>query len=493
MKRFLLFSTLVLCAAITHAQFEEDFSPEPVGWTLSNGAQFGTVSNNGVVITPSGGGGNPGVIGTPAVTKTSNTFKVCLDFAAYKPNLNSTTTLNCITYMDVLFVKSTVTTSNGAQDPANIIARLNNYELPTSTGNFCFTFTFPVEVTDPTFKVFLSFHAPCNQDAKYVIDNVNISGVDDVCSGNSCPPSASNDQFTRINPSELSFAGVLYGSNLNYPVQAGYAVDAGGTDNDQNDTHDHLRWEAVTQPVNGSVVVFNDGTFSVTRNNASITQLTFTYRICDDGADNNFALTTDNLCDEATVTINFPAGSSLPASFSNYGASRNGSTVTVKWTTTFESNNKGFEIQRSIGNAGAFQTVGFVATKAANGNSTTPVNYEYKEQNAENALTWYRLVQVDLDGTRKIYSAKAVRGLENNDKILLYPNPSTTGQVNVLFGSSAEREILVSDAGGKIVKRMAGYKSDNLTLSGLQPGMYVLQVTDAVSNKRSIEKIIVTK
>ena len=228
----------------------------------------------------------------------------------------------------------------------------------------------------------MSFHADCNQSGiKYLVDNVSISGIDEVCASVSCLPTAIDDDFIRANPAELSFNGVLYGSNLNYPAPpAGYVADLTGTDNDANDDYNHLRWSLVSGPSNGTVVINQNGTFTVTRNSLLVTQLSFAYQMCDDGPDNNFATTADNLCATATVTAHFSVGATMPVSLINYSATRNGSNVLLKWTTTYESNNKGFELQRSVGN-GDYETIAFIATKANQGNSFVLLNYEYSDNN----------------------------------------------------------------------------------------------------------------
>jgi hypothetical protein len=493
MKRFLLISVLSFAVTALQAQIEEDFTPLPTGWVLSQGASFNTLNGNNLIVTPGVGGNNPARIGTPPVNKTSNTVEVCLEVTAYNSNLNSQQPFPCNTYMDVLFVRSSVTDPKDADKPQNLYARVDNHLLPTTGGKTCFQFTFPAGVNDPDFKVFLNFHAGCNQGGiKYVIDNISISGVDDVCAGG-CSPTALNDDFIRANVNETSFTAALFGSNLNFPAPpAGYAIDATGTDGDPNDTYTHLQWSVITQPVNGNVVINADGTATITRNDNKVAQLTFTYRLCDDGNDNNFATTADNLCDDATVTVTFPTASTLPVSIINFSGERSGSNVTVKWTTTFENNNKGFEIQRSIG-GGDYKTVGFVNSKGVDGSSQVSMSYEYKESNSTTAFSFYRLLQLDKDGRYKVYTSRLVRGMEQEEKMILFPNPSNNGNVSVSFGSNVEREIVISDMGGKIVQRWNSYKDDNLAITGLRSGMYMIMVTEKDTNKRTVEKIVITK
>lgn len=491
MKRFLLFILFVAVTAIAQAQLEEDFNPEPIGWILDKGAKFENLNGNAIVLTSGAGNNVPSIIGTPLVNKTSNTVKVCIDISAYTPNLDEQIPFPCNpTYMDVLFVNSSVDDYNDAKDTNNVIARLNNYVLAQNGGSNCFTFTFPAAVTATDFKVVLSFHGDCGTGGfKYVIDNVSISGVALICDGSNCPPVALDDVFNRGNGTETTFDGALYGSNLDYP--GGFIVDAGGTDNDQNDEYADLEWSLTSpQPVNGNVTVNSNGTFTITRTSTAVTQLTFTYRLMDNGPDNDITTLGDNMFNDATVTINWPVGGTLPVSLVNFRGDRNGSYVTLQWTTNFESNNTGFEIQRSTG-GGVYETIGFVATKAADGNSSMPLNYQFKEANTAKGNTWYRIVQVDKDGARTVTAAKGVRGLEEISKVTVYPNPATSGNMNVLFGSSALRDILITDLNGRVVKQWNSYRDDNMVIGGLHTGVYMLIITNKTTSERLAQKIVV--
>jgi hypothetical protein len=365
----------------------------------------------------------------------------------------------------------------------------------SNTGTQCFTFTFPSDVQAADFKVFLAFHDPCGTGGyRLVIDSISISGVDEVCgNGGNCAPSASDDGFLRGDNTELSFNAVFYGSNIDYPAPAsGVAFDPVGTDNDQNDTYAHLQWSIVAQPLNGSVTANPDGTFTITRLSTAVTELTFTYRLTDDGQDENFSTTNDNLYDDATVTVTWPAAGTLPITLLNYSASRSGSYVTLQWTTSFESDNAGFEIQRTNAD-GKFVKVGFVATRALEGNSESALQYQYKELNTSSGLTWYRLVQIDEDGDSKIYAAKGVRGMEESARVSVYPNPGTSGNMNVLFGNSASRDIMIADLSGKVVKSYISYQDDNLVINGLNAGIYMMVITNKATHERQAHKIVIIK
>ncbi|MCS3799039.1 T9SS type A sorting domain-containing protein [Niastella sp. OAS944] len=490
MKRLLLLTLFATTVLLLHAQIEEGFIPAPLGWVIAQGAQF----TNGIILTPGVGGFNPANIGTPPVYKTSDKMKVCFDIwatDAYGQGTNKEP-FPCTTYADILFVKSTVKDSRDAELAENIYARQDNYILPKNGGTTCFTFTFPAIVAASDFKVFISFHADCIQGGfKYIFDNLCISGVGLICGGTNCAPVALNDVINRGDINELSFNGILYGSNNSFPpVPTGYAVDATGIDNDANDDYSDLQWSLLTPPVNGSVVVNNDGSVAVWRNSTAVTQLTFTYRLMDDGPDNDFTTLADNMYNDATVTVNWPVGSNLPVSLIKFNAERSGSTVNLQWTTAAESNNIGFKIQRSTGD-GVWQNSGYVASKAFDGTSNTPISYQYNETNTAAGFTWYRLVQKDKDNTSTISASAGVRGMEESARVSIYPNPGTSGNMNVLFGNSATHDISVMDLSGRIVRTWKNYHSDKLLIDGIKAGVYMLVITTRLNNEKQVYKIVI--
>ncbi|HEY8898030.1 MAG TPA: T9SS type A sorting domain-containing protein, partial [Niastella sp.] len=269
-------------------------------------------------------------------------------------------------------------------------------------------------------------------------------------------------------------------------------VDVTGTDNDANDRYSDLQWLALTQPVNGSVAVNADGTFAIWRNSNAVTTLNFSYRLMDNGPDNDINTPGDNMYDDATVTVNWPVAGALPVSLINFSAARIGSNVNLQWTTTFENNNSGFQIQRSTDN-NIWENSGYVASLAPGGNSSNPVNYQFKETNLAGGITWYRLVQTDKDNTATISSSVGVRGVERSARITIYPNPGTSDNMRVFFGSAAARDILITDLSGRILMSRINYTYDNLMITGLKAGVYMLQVMNRISNERQTHKVLILK
>lgn len=484
MKRMLQTGALLLCLlwnGTLWAQLEEDFTPHPANWILANGYSYHNVNGNDVIL--SSNGNSPGTIGTPIVQKSgsTNTVTFCFDVFGYTPQ-DGLTALPCAATYDLYFANSSINNSNqlDENDPSSVYGVVKGLPISASGGHLCNSFTFPASVTVTQFRVFLVVHDGCNMgNTRYAFDNFVITGLTEVCTGAACAPVALPDVF-NIGAPVPSVNVVLYGPNASYPAPpAGYQVDPNGLDNDPNDGYAALHWTLQTPPTNGSVTMNpgGQGTATVTRNDLSITQVTFIYQLCDP----------DGNCDTALVTVNFPAGAPLPVSLLSFNGNRNGNNVTLRWATTAESQNAGFEIQRLVGSD--YKVVGFVNSKADNGTSGYQINYQFSELNNTNAVSWYRLVQVNQDGSRKIMPSLAIRGLEDLKKMLIYPNPGSS--VNVLFGSSSIRDISITDLSGKLIKRWNDYSDDNITINGLQTGMYMLRVIDKYTHGTSVSKILI--
>jgi hypothetical protein len=182
---------------------------------------------------------------------------------------------------------------------------------------------------------------------------------------------------------------------------------------------------------------------------------------------------------------------SLPVSFKSFTATRsNSSSVAITWTTAQEQINKGFNIQKNVG--GVWQTVAFVPSQALNGNSTSELSYSYTDANTTKGITQYRIQQVDLDGHSKYTDIRAVRGDGSVSKLVVYPNPSSDGKVNVVFeDNSGMRDVQVSDMQGKIIRAFKGISNNILVIEKLTTGFYTIKVTNRTTNASSVQKVVV--
>lgn len=113
----------------------------------------------------------------------------------------------------------------------------------------------------------------------------------------------------------------------------------------------------------------------------------------------------------------------LPVELLSFEAERNNpSEVQLDWITATELNNAGFEVQRMLDNETEFTTIDWVDGV---GNSNDYVNYRFVDPNAYPGVSYYRLRQVDFDGTHSFSEIRAVSGEKKtvNLNISIYPNP----------------------------------------------------------------------
>ena len=197
---------------------------------------------------------------------------------------------------------------------------------------------------------------------------------------------------------------------------------------------------------------------------------------------------------QATVVITLLSAqcSPLPITLRSFTANRtNRSNVSLKWETVTEINNHGFAIQRNTG-GNNWQMVGFVNSQAPDGNSNATLSYTYNDINSASGITQYRLQQVDIDGKSKLSDIRAVRGEGQNGRIIVYPNPSTDGRVNVVFEDRESiRDASLVDMSGRILRQWKGLSYNTIQIDNLLPGIYSLRVIDRETAEQTVVKIAV--
>ncbi len=112
----------------------------------------------------------------------------------------------------------------------------------------------------------------------------------------------------------------------------------------------------------------------------------------------------------------------LPVELSSFTAYINNNHATLKWVTQSELNNLGFEVERKSQTANGWIKIGFVNGK---GNSNDVNHYTFLDKASADNVQYYRLKQIDFDGSFSLSSEVKVENvilkefsLEQN-----YPNP----------------------------------------------------------------------
>jgi len=115
-------------------------------------------------------------------------------------------------------------------------------------------------------------------------------------------------------------------------------------------------------------------------------------------------------------------GDHLPVELTSFAANVNNNVIVLNWETATEVNNYGFDIEKSTDNS-TWEKVGFVQ---GNGNSNSPKIYSFTDKEIKSKQSFYRLVQIDNDGTIDVTESIEVNYSGNIGGFELaqnYPNP----------------------------------------------------------------------
>ena len=187
----------------------------------------------------------------------------------------------------------------------------------------------------------------------------------------------------------------------------------------------------------------------------------------------------------------------MPVTLVSFKGDRQGSRNMLTWKTATEQNNKGYELQRSS-NGQSFSTIGFIQSKAVNGNSTSGLNYNYADEKPLNGNNYYRLKQLDFDGKPTLSNIVLIKGVRVDAIVLssIYPNPAKT-LLNVVLTAPANDRVsmIVTDLAGKIVmeKTTQLVSGDNnlvMNVAGLPSGTYMIKAVCNNGCETAISKFV---
>ncbi len=191
----------------------------------------------------------------------------------------------------------------------------------------------------------------------------------------------------------------------------------------------------------------------------------------------------------------------VPVELTSFVALTTDNGIKLEWQTATETNNKGFEVQRSTDKVN-FTTLTFVA---GNGTSAERHSYSYLDDSFVNGKVYYRLKQVDFDGTYSYsnvieadFSMPLTFELSQN-----YPNPfnpSTT--IKFAIPTASKVVVKVFDVLGREVAILAnqdfaaGRYSLQFNANGLSSGVYLYTInTEGIdgSKNQAVKKMMLVK
>jgi hypothetical protein len=190
----------------------------------------------------------------------------------------------------------------------------------------------------------------------------------------------------------------------------------------------------------------------------------------------------------------------IPVELTSFTASVTADAVVLNWSTATELNNHGFEIERK--SDGSFRTIGFVE---GYGTTTETQNYNYTDSNVDPGSYYYRLKQVDYNGSYEYSDLVEVEVLAPDVFALNqnYPNPfNPNTMITYSLAVDSKVTLKVFDVLGQEVVTLingnvtAGRQEINFNASGINSGVYFYQIKATGidgTNFNSVKKMILTK
>ncbi|MEZ4937513.1 MAG: Calx-beta domain-containing protein [Crocinitomicaceae bacterium] len=151
--------------------------------------------------------------------------------------------------------------------------------------------------------------------------------------------------------------------------------------------------------------------------------------------------------------------------------------VKTSWETASEINNDYFKIEKTT-DGQTFELVGIIDGA---GNSSAPLYYELVDPNPITGISYYRLTQVDFDGTSTKSDLKSVVYQPKEIRISVFPNPIGEGNLTIELDGvqNTDFKIEVFDMTGRLIlsNRKELFNGQNaLTLDYLEKGAYLLRI-----------------
>lgn len=187
----------------------------------------------------------------------------------------------------------------------------------------------------------------------------------------------------------------------------------------------------------------------------------------------------------------------LPVELARFEALQDGNDVLLSWTTTSETNNAGFEIERAARGVRDYETVAFVE---GYGTTRTERQYAYRVANTPPGTYRFRLKQIDFDGVFEYSDALNVT-IETPDVFALspaYPNPlNTQTNFTLALNESQHVDVALYDMLGRQVDLLhSGVLEAHIThrfsinAAGLASGQYLYRVTsESFTTAKSIQVV----
>jgi hypothetical protein len=187
------------------------------------------------------------------------------------------------------------------------------------------------------------------------------------------------------------------------------------------------------------------------------------------------------LASTAAAVDNTLGSNPLPVELTAFSAQRQADkTVLVKWSTASEKNSARFEVQRSLDG----REYKLVSTVAAQGTSTQATAYVTFDKTPPAGRLYYRLRQVDLDGSSAYSPVVMVTSSGETTKVELYPNPAHS-RISFIAEAATPYRVL-NQLGQAVLRGTTEAGTASIGIEALPTGLYLLELQTAAG--RTVQK-----
>jgi hypothetical protein len=202
------------------------------------------------------------------------------------------------------------------------------------------------------------------------------------------------------------------------------------------------------------------------------------------------------------IPVRLIVSDQVPVEFITFKAEESRGEVNLEWSTATESNNSGFRVERKSAIESDWIDRGFVK---GNGTTSEPQHYSFNDK-AGKGLYSYRLVQIDLDGSKSVSKEVDVEitGPDCFELTQNYPNPfNPSTSIKYSLPVNCNVQIVVHNLLGEKIEvitseiQESGYYSITWNASVYTSGVYICTLdasgVDGKTRYRSTKKMVLIK
>lgn len=183
-----------------------------------------------------------------------------------------------------------------------------------------------------------------------------------------------------------------------------------------------------------------------------------------------------------TIRLSATPSAPLPVSWLDFRVQEKGNQHLLIWQTDTESNNAGFQVQRSA-DSKAWENLAWIAGA---GSTFLPQQYQYLAKDPIGGINYYRLKQIDFDGTCEYSKIISINSKQAPKTFSIFPNPSS-GQIQVI---GQQGQLRLYSIQGKLLRTFELTEpKQTLYLTAIPKGSYLLQSIQS-NGQRAIQKLI---